>query len=107
VEHPQLHLGWPADRAGRAARGCDRGAPARVWRPVELRGLWAVFAVDVPSGPQARVDARHRVTGDPIEIDCSIDETRDRAGRRRRATQLRLALDVAKIFGNEVGSATQ
>jgi 8-oxo-dGTP pyrophosphatase MutT (NUDIX family) len=210
--------GEPVLPAARRELAEETGLQALPLRPVDLRGVWAVFAADVPSGTQARLDAehdrfewvslpealrrckpdavadglraaaatpparlefrqeaqpgrhvvladgqacgyaRHCVTGDSIEVDCGIDGERDRAGlwaqliweyvgrvvltahvgarvitatpdagntrlitalervafdRHREvaaggaASQLRLALDVAKIFGNEVGSATQ
>jgi 8-oxo-dGTP pyrophosphatase MutT (NUDIX family) len=211
--------GEPVLAAARRELAEETGLSAVPLRPVDLRGVWAVFAVDVPSGSLARLDAehdrlewvslpealrrcqpdavadglraaavtaparlefrpeaqpgrhlvladgqacgqaRHQVSGDSIGIDCGLDGERDRAGlfaqliweyvrrivltahagartiaatadarntrligalervafeRHREAaagggaaTQLRLALDVAKIIGNEVGSATQ
>ncbi len=37
----------------------ESGLLAARLRPVDLRGAWAVFAVDVPAGAEARVDAEH------------------------------------------------
>jgi 8-oxo-dGTP pyrophosphatase MutT (NUDIX family) len=37
----------------------ETGLLAARLRPVDLRGTWAVFALDVPAGTQARVDAEH------------------------------------------------
>lgn len=37
----------------------ESGLRAALLRPVDLRGIWVVFALDVPAGTQARVDAEH------------------------------------------------
>jgi hypothetical protein len=66
----------------------------------------------VLAGAKTRGNARHRVTGDSIGIDCAPERVGfvrlgEVAAGDGAAAQLRLALDVARIFGNEVGSATQ
>ena len=63
------------------------------------------------AGAKTRGNARHRVTGDSIGIDCpervGFVRLGEVAAGDGAAAQLRLALDVARIFGNEVGPATQ
>lgn len=51
--------GEPVLPAARRELAEETGLQSVQLRPVDLRGVWAVFAVDVPYGTQARLDAEH------------------------------------------------